>query len=131
MLDTNPKSELADAKIDTGGGLSFRERRAFPRYTFIADARLTETGSGAQIEVRTSEVSLGGCYVETLNPLPGGTLIRFRLQNKEAVFETRARIVYAHPGIGMGIAFEGIEPDQRRLLENWIAELQRFFLEPL
>jgi hypothetical protein len=110
---------------------SYRERRAFPRYPFIADARITDTTSHAHLKARTSEVSLGGCYVETLNPLVGETLILIQLRTEKGVFETPARVVYAHEGMGMGIAFNFREPKNRLLLEGWIQELQRIFLEPL
>jgi len=39
------------------------------------------------------------------------------------VFEAKAKVVYCHPRFGMGLAFTEMAPDQRSLLETWLAEI--------
>lgn len=79
--------------------------------------------SGTRLSARTSELGLGGCYVDTLNPFPTGTLVQLRILRDQGVFETKANVVYGDPRFGMGLAFTGIAPDQRSLLEAWLTEL--------
>jgi hypothetical protein len=67
-------------------------------------------------------MGLGGCYVDTLNPFPEGTLVGLRILRDKGVFETKAKVVYCHPRFGMGLAFTEMMPDQRSLLEAWLAE---------
>ena len=97
------------------------ERRRAPRYPLILTAVVTEAQSGAKLDARTSDVSRTGCYIDTLNPTPAGTAIILRLTQGEESFETRAKVVYESPGLGMGVAFVDMPADQRALLDKWLA----------
>jgi hypothetical protein len=66
---------------------------------------------------------MGGCYVDALNPFPTGTLVELRILRDQGVFETNAKVVYCDPKFGMGLAFAEMRPDQRSLLEAWLAEI--------
>ena len=44
------------------------------RYLFVAAVELTDMRSDAKIQVRTSDLSIYGCRVETDKPLPVGTI---------------------------------------------------------
>jgi hypothetical protein len=98
------------------------KRRSVRRCPLVASAEVTELHSGALLSARTSEMGLGGCYVDTLNPFPEGTLVGLRILRDKGVFETKAKVVYCHPRFGMGLAFTEMMPDQRSLLEAWLAE---------
>ena len=99
------------------------KQRSVRRCPLVASAEVTEPHSGALLSARTSEIGLGGCYVDALNPLPEGTLVELRILRDQGVFETKAKIVYSDPGFGMGLAFTEMTPDQRSLLEAWLAEI--------
>jgi hypothetical protein len=103
--------------------LESAKRRSVRRCAFVASAEVTEPNSGALLSGRTSEVGLGGCYVDVLNPFPEGTLVGLRILRDKGVFETRAKVVYCDPRFGMGLAFTEMTPDQRSLLETWLAEI--------
>jgi len=79
--------------------------------------------SGALLSARISELGLGGCYVDALNPFPAGTLVGLRILRDQGVLETKAKVVYCDPRFGMGLAFTEMTPDQRSLLETWLAEI--------
>ena len=100
-----------------------RKTRAVQRCAFVASAEVTDVSSGAQLSARTSELGIGGCYIDALNPFPEGTRVQLRILRDQGVFEAKAKVVYCHPNSGMGLAFEEITPDQRSLLETWLAEL--------
>jgi hypothetical protein len=57
-------------------GLSSSERREAPRHPFIASAEETDLASGARLSALVSELSVKGCYLDTLNPFPKDTQIR-------------------------------------------------------
>jgi PilZ domain len=84
---------------------------------------VTELGSGTLLSGRTSELGLGGCYVDSLNPFPEGTLVSLRILRDLGVFETKARVVYCDPSFGMGLAFTEMTSDHRSLLEAWLTEI--------
>ncbi|MGC0773708.1 MAG: PilZ domain-containing protein, partial [Candidatus Acidiferrum sp.] len=52
------------------------ERRRAPRYQFIADAEVVEIESGTTFSAKTGDLSLGGCFLDMLNPSPEGSEIR-------------------------------------------------------
>jgi hypothetical protein len=93
------------------------------RCPLVAYVEVTELHSGALLSARTSELGLGGCYVDALNPFPEGTLVKLRILRDQGVFETKAKVVYCDLRFGMGFAFTEMAPDQRSLLETWLAEI--------
>jgi hypothetical protein len=84
---------------------------------------VTELSSGTLLSGRTSELGLGGCYVDSLNPFPEGTLVGLRILRDRGVFETKAKVVYCDPRFGMGLAFTEMTREQRSLLETWLTEI--------
>lgn len=99
------------------------ERRGTPRYCFIATAEIIEPSTQMCISGRVSEISRAGCYVDILNTLPKGTPIRVRISADSGTFETAGTIVYVQENMGMGIGFVDPAPDQRQVLEAWLAGL--------
>jgi len=100
-----------------------KKQRAVRRCAFVASAEVTETSSGTKLSARTSELGMGGCYIDALNPFPTGTMVHLRILRDQGIFQTQAKVVYCHPGSGMGLEFSGAKPDQLLLLEGWLAEL--------
>ncbi len=105
-----------------GAALSGADRRTHPRYEFIAAGEVVAAESGARIETRVRDVSQQGCYVDTSDALPLGTVTGVRITKGAQLFEARARVVYSRAGKGMGLVFTEIEPERHRTLETWIAE---------
>jgi len=105
-----------------GAALSGADRRTHPRYEFIAAGEVVAAESGARIETRVRDVSQQGCYVDTSDALPLGTVTGVRITKGAQLFEARARVVYSRAGKVMGLVFTEIEPERLRTLETWIAE---------
>ena len=103
--------------------LQAAKQRSVRRCPFVASAQVTELVSGTQISARTSELGLGGCYVDALNPFPEGTVVGLRILRDQGIFETKARVAYCDPTFGMGLAFTEMTPDQRSVLEAWLTEI--------
>jgi len=103
--------------------LSPAERRRTLRFPFSAAVELTEAQSGAQMSGRTSDLGLGGCYIDTLNPFPAGTEVKIRILKGNETFEAQARVTFAQSGMGMGVAFVSAQPNQVRTFRAWIQEI--------
>lgn len=99
------------------------KKRAVRRCPFVASAEITELSSDTRLAARTSEIGVGGCYIETLNPFAEGTVVQLRIVRDQGVFETKAKVVYSQGTFGMGLAFIDMAPKQRSLLEDWLAEI--------
>jgi hypothetical protein len=100
-----------------------KERRTSPRYPFTATCDATEPKSGAKIIGRTSDLGRGGCYIDTIGPFPPGTSLVVRINRDNQTLKVAGKVVFAQPGMGMGVAFADAEPDQQAVLDHWIAEL--------
>jgi hypothetical protein len=96
------------------------ERRRMPRVPFVASAELLEVDTGTRMNAQVSELSLHGCYVDTLNPLPKGTSVFVKIFTEEYFFESPAIVVYCHPRLGMGLAFHDVKPHFVNVLQNWV-----------
>src|SRR6202790_4768418 len=94
--------------------------RSTPRVPFVASAKLLEVDTGTRMNAQVSELSLHGCYVDTLNPLPKGTSVYVKIFTEEYFFETPAIVVYTHAQLGMGLAFHDVKPNFVGVLQNWV-----------
>jgi hypothetical protein len=96
-----------------------QENRRSPRFSFIAVAEITHTDSG-QHDSRVAELSLNGCYVDMLNTIPVGNEIVITIFAESECFEATAKVIYAHPNLGMGLAFQGVSLKNGELLRQWL-----------
>jgi PilZ domain len=96
------------------------ERRASARNSFSAAAVIVDTQSGVRLQARCSDLSMAGCYVDTINPFPEKARVRLRLSVAQENFETGARVCFSHIGMGMGLSFYELTPEQNLLLVGWL-----------
>lgn len=118
MLNSSSKKTTAGR-----AGRKWAKPRAVRRCPLVASVEVTELRSGTRLSARTSEVGLGGCYVDALNPFANGTQVRLRIVRDQGEFVAEAKVVYSDPSFGMGLSFIKIAPDQRLILENWLEEI--------
>src|ERR1700676_2342900 len=98
-------------------------QRREQRYPFVASAELLEENSGARMNSRISDLSLNGCYVDTVNSLPDGTLVHLRIFTETHSFEAPATVVYSHAFMGMGMKFREVQPKSEEVLRLWLPEV--------
>ena len=95
------------------------ERREAERYPFVCPVEVVDVAGSAMISARTSDLSLQGCYIDTLNPLPKGTRVRLQLNKNNQRLEVRAQVTACHVG-GMGVVFEQLSPAQQGTVVSWL-----------
>jgi hypothetical protein len=101
----------------------YAQRRAAKRCAMVASAEVTDLGTNTRLSARTSEVGIGGCYVDAMNPFPVGTTVSVKILRDRGAFEAKGEVVYCDSTMGMGVAFAEIAPDQKLVLEDWLAEI--------
>ena len=69
---------------------------------------------------KLTDLSLGGCYVQTDAPFPERALVDFCLKTKELEVHTEGMVRVVHPGLGMGVEFPSRTPEQRAQVGNVI-----------
>ena len=99
------------------------ERRRHQRFPLIADAEVTEIASGTKLRAKTSDLSLGGCFLDMLNPSPQDTEIVVRISHTDSAFTARGKVVFVFPNMGMGVMFTDVPASQQAMLQKWLAEL--------
>jgi len=95
-----------------------QERRCEPRYPYIAHATLSDDDRSIYLKVRVSDLSLSGCYLDTVHPLPAGTQIVLHVWDDAGSFQTKGKIVYSLPNLGLGVAFVDVNPALRADIER-------------
>jgi hypothetical protein len=102
------------------------ERHRARRYSFHASIELTDPHSETQTKEQTSDLSLFGCHVDTLKPLPAGTKVRIKISYRsENCCDALDKVVHSRQNSGIGIRFTKIEPNDQLVLDKWIAPAKR------
>lgn len=123
-----PPRADAVTKTSSQGGPGTREgpraeSRGAARYPVSADAVVIDARSQTRLRGRAADISLTGCYLDAISLFAMGASVGLRLTTEAHTFECEARVTYSLPGMGMGLAFTKISPDQATELRHWIAEL--------
>jgi c-di-GMP-binding flagellar brake protein YcgR len=69
---------------------------------------------------KLTDLSLGGCYLETGSPFPVHTRIILSMHVAGAQFRTGGKVLVMHPDLGMGVEFTQTTEQQRGHLEKFI-----------
>ena len=101
-------------------GAAQADQRATDRYPLVMSAEVTDAATGARLSARTSDLGLRGCYIDMLNPFARGTTVQVRLTREKKSFEAEGTVVHSQPGMGMGVAFTAVSPDQLEVLRKWL-----------
>jgi hypothetical protein len=96
------------------------ERRIARRQPFSSEALVADADANIRLRGRCTDLSPEGCYVDTLNPFPAGTIARVELRKEDRVFQAVARVNSSHMGMGMGLCFQDLTPDQISVLMSWL-----------
>jgi len=71
-------------------------------------------------QCKLSDLSAGGCYVETESPFPERAGIVLYLKAEEMEVQAEGQVLVMHPAFGMGIEFAARTREQRKQVENLI-----------
>jgi hypothetical protein len=119
MITTSKKTASSGSKRVK----KYAKERAVKRVPFVAAVEVLELGTGTKLVARTSEIGLGGCYIDALTPFGIGTAVAIKISRDQGSFHAKGKVVYADASFGMGLKFEGMDPEQRAILENWVADI--------
>ena len=130
MLQDLKKNPLkSGSKLRSPGG--GKERRAEPRYPVAAMAEATDLRTNTRVTGRISDIGNGGCYFEVMSPFAMGAELKVKITRNDLTLTASAKVMYSTGGMGMGLIFTKVEPDQRQLLHRWVGELSGSGVSPL
>ncbi len=74
---------------------------------------------------RSSDLSVGGMFIESIAGYPPGTVLQLRFKLKEGdpmPIAVQARVLYSANGIGVGLEFLDLAPDDRMRIARLVSE---------
>ncbi len=98
-------------------------RRSQQRFHCTGGVELRRQEGAAPVFGNLSDISLTGCYVQTVSSLPVGTEVLFMIRVRDTVVRGRAEVKASHHAVGVGLIFGEINKEDRDKLEFLIGTL--------
>ena len=95
------------------------ERRSAPRIAFFTEATL-EGIDVSRTDVRITDISAAGAFVDTRTVLPPGTVTQLLFTLGDRQLRVKAQVRYSMPSIGMGLAFTDLSDADRQTLAELV-----------
>ena len=97
------------------------ERRRYPRIKAKVPIELNCPGAPA-MRTATDEISVSGCYIETMFTMDVGTKLSLTLSIGGQSIHASGVLMTKYPQVGNVIYFTQMHPDHRRKLSEFISE---------
>ena len=96
------------------------KKRKHPRASFAAQIECKECSTLAFAK----DISVGGMFVETDQPMPVGSRInlRFNLEGQDPITVAAAEVTYQVGKLGVGVQFVDVAPEDLKRIENYVAK---------
>jgi len=99
---------------------SSRDRRGESRHTCELGAQVYRAGLSVPHWCKLTDLSTGGCYIETTSPFPPKTPVEVVVRTQDLKLRTHGTVQVVHPGFGMGIEFGATTEDQKKQIQGLI-----------
>jgi hypothetical protein len=100
------------------------DRRQHPRFKVRVPVEFFSEGSDSPIRGATSDLSLSGCYIETVFPFAIGTRLELKLQI-DGTLLVLATVATSDPQVGTGIQFTRMLPEDIDELRAFLDSAQK------
>ena len=89
------------------------------RYSYLKEVEL-HFASGKR-SARISDISLGGCYIDTIAQVPVGESLTLQIASTSGeAMEFHGKVAYVLDGFGFGIEFVNLTDQQREFLSGLV-----------
>ena len=92
------------------------ERRTFDRSRLIVDVFFN--GADATGIASTKDISPGGIYMNTKTEIPEGATLTLRIPAAGGHVVVQGEVMYSNPGHGVGVRFQDLKDEDRKLIEQ-------------
>ena len=96
-------------------------RRVQSRHACRLGADIFRKGNDVPYRCVLTDISSGGCYVETTEPFPSGTPVEIVVRTPTMKVRVQGIVQAIHPGFGMGVKFTLRTMEQREQVNQLIA----------
>jgi PilZ domain len=98
-------------------------RRAQQRFHCTGGVELRRNETAAPVFGNLTDISVTGCYVETVSTLPAGTELLFVIRVRDTMIRGRAQVKASHHAVGMGLIFFHLSTEDQQKLEFLVGTL--------
>ncbi len=116
-----PAEPVATRFAGLGLSASSSNRRVQSRLACRLSADVFRLGEGVPNRCTLSDISTGGCYVETPAPFPPHTVVNLVVRTKDLKLRVRGTVQVTHPGFGMGVQFSLNTLEERDQVKQLVA----------
>ena len=95
-------------------------RRRWHRHKISLPLELRDERVNAPIRINATDVSGNGCYVESMLPLPLGTVLRVDFWLDSEHIKITAVVRTCDPGVGNGIEFTGMPDETKTRMQAYL-----------
>lgn len=100
-----------------------RDRRRYPRLQCSGALRLKQIGTDFEATQKLTDISLGGCYGESLAPMPADAIVDLVLEVCGERITARGMVRTHHPSMGNGIGFTEVGADDWKKIVHVMQQL--------
>jgi hypothetical protein len=98
-------------------------RRTQQRFHCTGGVEMRRNEGAPPVFGNLSDISLTGCYVETISSLPVGTELLYMIRVRDTVLRGRAQIKTSHHAVGIGLVFLHMSLEDQQKLEFLVGTL--------
>ena len=95
-------------------------RRRYHRHKISLPLELRDERVNAPLRINATDVSGNGCYVESMLPLPLGTVLRVDFWLDAEHVKITAVVRTCDPGVGNGIEFTGMPNEMKERMQAYL-----------
>lgn len=95
-------------------------RRRYHRHKISLPLEIRDERINMPIRINATDVSGNGCYIESMQPLPRGTVLRVDFWMDSEHIKISAVVRTCDPGVGNGIEFTGMQPEAKLRLQAYL-----------
>jgi c-di-GMP-binding flagellar brake protein YcgR len=119
VIVTGPAPALPQKGPEMSEG-SQPNRRRYQRLKITVPVEIHVETSSTPLRGSTSDLSLGGCYIESIFPFPVGTVLDLRINIHDATLPIEAKVATSDPQVGNGISFTKMLPEDQATLKAFL-----------
>jgi diguanylate cyclase (GGDEF)-like protein/putative nucleotidyltransferase with HDIG domain len=105
--------------------LAYKDRRAHPRLKCRVTIELTTDTDGIPLFANLTDISLGGCFIETSTIVPAGSKIKLGFSMDDPTLTTEGVVMRLDPGSGLAVQFPELNRDARDRMFRIIEFVQK------
>jgi diguanylate cyclase (GGDEF)-like protein/putative nucleotidyltransferase with HDIG domain len=105
--------------------LSYKDRRSYPRLKCRVTIEMQMPEGGTPLFANLTDVSMGGCYIETSTILAAGSKIKLGFSMDDATLSAEGVVARLDPGSGLAIQFRELNREGRERMLKILEFVQK------